>query len=99
MESAVNFQNETQTETRHVDSRDAAGALKGAFTRYVRALDPAREPGVAAFHDVLGALRAALAHELRKRSLWTRPPTASRTARRSTSKIRKPSGSCRFCRS
>lgn len=49
--------------------------IKGAFTRYVAALGPCEEPSADAFGAVWHALRAALAHELRKRSLWSSPPS------------------------
>ena len=49
--------------------------LKGTFTRYVRALEPRGEPGTDAFDELWQALRGVLKWELRKRSLWTSPPS------------------------
>ncbi len=52
-----------------------APEARGAFTRYVRALDPGREPTTEAFDELWRGLRSALRHELRKRSLWSGPPS------------------------
>lgn len=53
----------------------AGPALKGAFTRYLRALDPRGEPGAEAFDEMWQALRNALVCELQRRALWTSPPS------------------------
>ncbi len=54
---------------------ETAQDLKGAFTRYLRTIAETEEPTPEAFGEVWRALGAALAHELRRRSLWTSPPS------------------------
>lgn len=46
-----------------------------AFTQYVRALEPGTEPAPELWTAMWEKLRAILASELRRRSLWTAPPS------------------------
>lgn len=52
-----------------------SGGLKGAFTRYVKDLGAGGEPSRESFDEMWEALRAALAHELKRCSLWTASPS------------------------
>ncbi len=49
--------------------------LVGAFTRYVEALEPHREPALERFDEMWRALRGALVRELQRRSLWLCSPS------------------------
>lgn len=50
-------------------------SLKGAFTRYIQGLVDGVEPTRDAFDEVWEALEAGIRHELRRRNLWTSPPS------------------------
>ncbi len=53
----------------------SGSSSRGAFTRYVGALDSWDEPTNETFNEMWQALRAALTFELQRRSLWTSPPS------------------------
>lgn len=51
-----------------------ASRHRGAFTRYVRQLEPGREPSPESFEELWRALRGAVVHELQRRGLWSASP-------------------------
>lgn len=58
------------------DDEEAVGqAPERVFTDYVRALEPGGEPGAAEFARVWRVLQGALRQEMRRRSLFTAPPS------------------------
>ena len=53
-----------------------ACCVSSTFTAYIRSLGPAGEPPSAeSFGTLLGTLRGALVHEMKRRSVWSAPPS------------------------